>query len=75
MKNSVFAIIIIFISLIVFEIAIYANIKNRFTDFEYKLKSVNIEIEELRKTQRLMSQDADLALRLAVESAGENDEQ
>lgn len=75
MKNSAFAIIIIFISLVVFETAIYASIKNRFTDFEYKLKSVNIEIEELRKTQRLISQDADLALRIAVESAGENNEQ
>lgn len=62
-----------FISLILFETALYISVKEKFTAVSYELKSVNIELEELRKTQRLISQDADLALRIAVESAGEND--
>lgn len=63
-----------FISLILFETALYISVKEKFTAISYELKSVNIELEELRKTQRLISQDADLALRLAVSSAGGEDD-
>lgn len=67
-------IVFMFISLILFETALYISVKEKFTEISYELKSVNIELEELRKTQRLISQDADLALRLAVTSAGGEDD-
>lgn len=67
-------IVFMFISLILFETALYISVKEKFTAISYELKSVNIELEELRKTQRLISQDADLALRLAVSSAGGEDD-
>lgn len=75
-RNNVLITVVLFTLLIVFEVVLWISIESRFTHIEYKMESVNIEIEELRKTQRLISQDAELALRLVVESEeGNSNEQ
>ena len=73
MKKMISAITLMCVCFIIFEITLYISFSEKFVALERKLSTVNIEIEELRKTQRLISQDADYALRLAVE-AGATDE-
>lgn len=73
-KNNAIAIIVMFISFIIFEVVMYIGIKEKISEMQGELNSVKIEVEDLRKNQRLISQDSDLALRIAVQSAGDKDE-
>ena len=73
-KDLVFSVSLMFVCFILFEIGLYISMKEKITNLEYQIKTTNIEVEELRKTQRLISQDVDFALHLAVESAGGTDE-
>lgn len=73
MIKQYLALLFLFIGFTVFEITIYINDRERITEFEYSIKAMQVEIEELRKAQRLISQDADYALRIVVESAGGTD--
>ena len=68
-SNNIIFVVTVFMMFILFEVALFININERFVKFDYKIKSLNIEIEELRKTQRLISQDAEYALRLVTETA------
>lgn len=73
MKKMISAITLMYVCFIIFETVLYISFNEKFIALERKLSAVNTEIEELRKTQRLISQDADYALRLVVE-AGAKDE-
>ena len=73
MSRITAGITLIFIGFIIFEIAIYASVKEKLAEFEQSVFLIKVEIEELQKTQRLIAQDADMAMRFVIESGVTDD--
>ena len=57
----------IFVAIFIFETCMYISVTEKVTGYEKTVVSMQTEIEELKKNQRIIAQDVDFAVRIVTE--------
>ena len=73
MSRFTAGLILIFTCFIIFEVAIYASMEEKLSEFEQAIIIIKSDVKEVQKTQRLVAQDAEKTMRFVIESGVTND--